>query len=298
MDEVKAEVTSGAETPAVSEPVAQEQAVPQPTYLPEPRHPLQDILDKAAAKKVEQEAKQEPAKEGLAAPQAAPTETWSLDKWDGNPTSLPEKLRKIVTNNQAAFTQKSQEVAQLKQYKDAYEQLQSQIQAQQTSQLEITQEEFEAAQLDPQKFMQLAKKAAAIELSKEKAALQPIIQDLQFKQMTVENQQKISDFATQHPDFWELYDKGLIEPFVKQTGDLEGSYTKAREIADRFKQDVKAEIKQEVQVKKSATSMIPTQAHQVEVVYVRHQSEALEAAARNAMSRKRVKVIVDPNRAV
>lgn len=295
MDEVKTEVTAGS-TPTVSDtqPVAQDSHPVTPA--PEPRHPLQDILDKAAAKKQTEAKPQEPVKEGLAEP--APSEPWTLDKWDGKPESLPDRLRKIVTDNQAAFTQKAQEAANLKQYKEAYEQLNARIQAAQNSQQEITQEEFEAAQADPSKFMELAKKAAAIELNKEKAALQPIIQDLQFKQMTVENERKISDFATKNPDFWDLYDKGLIEPFVKTTGDLEASYQKAKEIADNFKQAGKTEISQAAQVKKSATTAAPTQAHQVEVVYVRHQSEALEAAARNAMSGKRVKVIVDPNRAV
>lgn len=279
------------ELAAEQQPAASESQQSQPTApVAEPRHPLQDILDKAA-KKAEEAQPQTPPTEGLA-PKAP--EAWSLDKWDGNPATLPDKLKKIVSDNQAAFTQKAQEMAQLKQ---AYEALKAQVEttSRMSQQPLISQEEFEAAQLDPQKFMELTKKVASMELEKEKAALQPLLQDIQMKQLISENEARINSFATEHPDFWDLHGKGLIEPFVQMTGDLEASYQRARQIADNFKQTVKTELTKTVQAKKSAASLTPTTPQQVEVVYVDPGTDTTFVAAKYAMEGKRVKVQVRPN---
>lgn len=295
MEEQKTELAAPVETPAASE--TQPQTAAPVEASPEPRHPLRDILDKAMAKQTE-EAKATEVKDPGLASQQAPAEPWSLDKWDGNPGTLPEKLKKIVTDNQAAFTQKAQEAAQLKQ---ALEAMQQEAQAKQVASDVITQEEFEAAQLDPSKFMELSRRAAAIELRKEKEALQPVINEIQQKQAFVEGQQMITEFAKQHTDFWELHDKGLIEPFVKLYGTLDAAYEKATQIAAGLKQEAKTEIQKTVQGKKAASSLTPASAtQQVEVVYVRHQSEALPMAARMAAEHpgKRVKVLVDPTRAL
>jgi hypothetical protein len=295
MEEQKTtEVAAPVAVSEVTQPVVKD-APALPVYAPvEPRHPLQDILDKAMAKKQGEVAAkpQEQAKEGTTAQPAAPSEPWTLEKWDGNPASLPEKLQKIVKDNQAAFTQKSQEAAQLR---DAFNQLQAQVNAaKQKNQPSITQEEFEAAQLDPNKFMELARKAASIELEKEKAALQPILNDLQMKQMVVENERTINDFATKNPDFWDLFDRGLIEPLIKVTGNLEASYQKAKQIADSFKQSTQQAMHDSAQTKKSAMSLSPTTPQQVEVVYVENQSDVLPTATKYAMNGKQVKVRVRP----
>ncbi len=288
MEETQGELAEGAKAPEAS-PVAPEvQAAPQVQAIPEPRHPLQDILDKAKARAEEAAKPQEPVKTEV--PVKAP-DAWTIDKWDGNPTTLPDKLKKIVTDNQAAYTQKAQEVAQLKQ---AYEGLRAQVEAAKPQASGITQEEFEAAQLDPNKFLALTRKVANMELEREKAALQPMLQDIQMKQLVSENEAKINSFATQHPDFWELHDKGLIQPLIQVTGNLEASYQQAKTIANNFKNSVKQEMQQQAQVKKSAGSLAPTTPQQVEVVYVDPGTDTTFVAAKYAMEGKRVTVKVRP----
>lgn len=282
---------SAPEAPVESTPAASEvqPEAPKQTVTNEPRHPLQDILDKAVAKKQATEPTQAPKEEALAQKAA---ETFDLSKWDGNVLTLPDKVKKIVTDNQAAFHAKSKEAAELKQQYEALNQQVQQYmaQVQQAQQKPLfTQQEFEAAQLDPNKFLELTQRVAKNIVDAEKAQIAPVLSQLEFNQKVVENERMINDFSTQHKDFWHLYDAGILEPLVKAHG-LEDGYAKAVEIASKFEQKAVADAQARVQQKKGSISAKPTTSQSIETVFKGTADERLREAMRLASEGKHVKV--------
>lgn len=264
----------------------------------EPRHPLQDVLDKAAEKaKAKEAAQTEPTKsEALGEPK--PAEVFDLAKWDGNALTLPDKIKKIVTDNQAAFHEKAKEAAELKARYEELHQVVNQYaqQIQQTQQQAnplFTKEEFEAAQLDPNKFLELTSRVAKNIVEAEKAQLAPIISQLEFNQKVVENEKVINDFASKNKDFWQLYDAGILEPYVSKLG-LEEGYKTAASIANKFKQQALTESQARVQEKKGSITAKPTSTQSIEVTYVDRPDQVLPTAARYAAEGKKVKVKVKP----
>jgi hypothetical protein len=259
----------------------------------EPRHPLMDVLDKAAEKaKAKEAAPKEVKKEGLA--EKAP-ETFDYSKWDGATQSLPEKLQKIVKDNQAAFTEKAKEAATFKQQ---YDELQAkvnnylqEIDKQKQAKPLFSQEEFEAAQLDPNKFLELTQRVAKNIVDAEKAQIAPLMNQLQFNQQVVENERVINDFASKNPDFWQLYDAKILEPFVKEHG-LEKGYAMAKEVAAKFEQQATQKSQARVNEKKGAITSKPTNTQSIEVTYVDRPEDVLPTAMRYAAEGKHVKVKV------
>lgn len=298
------ELATGSETQtqqpvASSEPQKQDISLPQKETVPtEPRHPLQDVLDKAA-KKAEEAQKQKVEADKTLAVKPAVEPAFDIAKWDGNANSLPDKLKKIVSDNQAAFTKKAQEATEFKQ---KFETLNAQVQQYLEQQKlqhaaqnpPFTKEEYDAAMLDPNKFLVLTQKVAQGIVDAEKAQLQPVISQIEFNQKVAENERVINKFAEVKKDFWELYDDGILEPLVTQYG-LEEGYKRAADFKEKSSQRALAASQQRVQQKKSATTVAPTQPQQVEVVYVERQSEVLPMAAKLAAEGKKVKVRVRPN---
>lgn len=287
--------------PVQSEPVVEAPKTEVSAVLPEvkkevvstePRHPLQDILDKAAKKAEANKAvPKEENKEGLAAP-AAP-EVFDLSKWDGNALTLPDKIKKIVTDNQVAFHEKAKEAAELK---AQYEALQGMVNnyAQQIAQPDpaqplFTKEEFEQAQLDPNKFLDLTTRVAQHIVDQKAQGLEPLISQIQFNQQVTENEKAINDFAGKHQDFWQLYDAGILEPLVTKHG-LEQGYNLAAKAKANLMQEAINLSQNRVQQKKASIAAVPTQAQSIEVTYVDRPEDALPTAARFAAEGKKVKV--------
>ncbi len=298
------EVTSTETAPAQVAPVTPEVSAVQPEVKKEfvstePRHPLQDVLDKAAKKAEEAklatqtEAKKE---ETLGTP---PVESFDLSKWDGNALTLPAKIQKIVVDNQVAFHAKAKEAAELKAQNDAMSglinQYTQQVKAQQQqNQPLFTPEEFEAAQLDPKKFLDLTSRVAKNIVDAEKAQIAPVLNQIDFNQRVVENERVINEFSNQHKDFWQLYDAGILEPFVKELG-LDQGYAKAVEVASKFQQKATQEAQARVQEKKGSISAKPTNTQSIEVTYVDKAEDVLPTAMRFAAEGKHVKVRVRPH---
>ena len=159
----------------------------------EPRHPLQDILDKAA-KKAEEAKKAVPTeqKKEETLGEQKPVSTFEYAKWDKNVLTLPDDIKKIVVDNQVAFHQKAKEAAELKAQYDALSQLVNkyteQVQATQNQKPLFTKEEFEAAQLDPNKFLELTSRVAQNIVEAEKAKIAPVISQVEFNQKVAENE--------------------------------------------------------------------------------------------------------------
>jgi hypothetical protein len=260
----------------------------------EPRHPLMDILDKAAAKKAKAEASKVEEKPAVTEKVA---ESFDYNKWDGDTKSLPDKLQKIVKDNQAAFHEKAKEASTFKQQ---FEELQAKVNnyvqelnKQNQNKPLFTQQEFEAAQLDPTKFNELINRVVEQKVSEKEAQIAPVISEVQFQQQVVENERLIGDFAAKNKDFWNLYDAGILEPMVKELG-LEAGYAKASEIAGKFQQAATQSAQARVQEKKASISVKPTNTQSIEVSYVDRPEDVLPTAMRFAAEGKKVKVKVKP----
>lgn len=289
--------TTPADTSA--QPVASEvqPAEPQKEYVSnEPRHPLQDVLDKAAAKeKAKAEATSKEVKpEALDAKASAPAFDYS--KWDGNVLTLPDNIKKIISDNQSAFHSKAQEAAE---YKQQFEALQTKVNdylqsIEQQKQPLFTEEEFQSAQLNPDKFLELTTRVANHIVAQEKRQLEPMLSQIQFNQQVAENEKRINQFADQHNDFWKLYEAGILEPLVSTHG-LEKGYEMASGIANKLSQEAIQKSQARVQEKKASISATPTSASSIEVVYVNNQSDVLPTAAKFAAEGKKVKVKYKPN---
>jgi len=304
-DEQKPELAQGAE---VSQPVAPVEAAPAPAasevqpevkkeYVSnEPRHPLQDILDKAAEKEKAQVAATSKEVKPEALGEKSPAPAFDYSKWDGNVLTLPDNIQKVIKDNQAAFHTKAQEAAE---YKQQFEELQGKVDQylqsvkQQESPL-FTEEEFQAAQLDPNKFLELTSKVAQHIVEKEKQQLTPMITQIQFNQQVAENEKRINEFAAKHPDFWSLYEAGVLEPLVSAHG-LEKGYETASTIANNLKQDAIQKSQARVQEKKASISATPTPSALIEVMYVNNPNEVLPTQIRMAAEGKKVKVRYKPN---
>ena len=298
-EEQQAELaTPGAATPSESVAPVASDVQPETTkehVSNEPRHTLKYALDKAVekAKADETATSPETKKEALPEDKGA---TFDYSKWDGNVLTLPDDVRKLVDDNKQAFHTKAQEAAD---YKTKLDSLQSQVneylEAVKKSEEKplFTEDEFQAAQLDPNKFLELSQRVAKDIVEKEKAQLTPMISKIQFNQQVAENEKKINDFASKHNDFWSLYEAGALEPFVKEHG-LEKGYEMAAGIVSRLEQAAVQKAQARVQEKKASVSVTPTQSTTMEVLYVNNPNEVLSTQIRMAAEGKKIKVRYRP----
>jgi hypothetical protein len=299
--ELAQEPVASAAPEAMSAPVASEvQPDVKKEYVStEPRHPLQDVLDKAAERaKAKEAATSNEGKPGALDAKASAT-AFDYSKWDGNALTLPDNIKKIINDNQTAFHSKSQEAAE---FKTQLETLQGQVneylqtleyQKSQGNPL-FTEEEFQAAQLDPNKFLELTSKVAQHIVEKEKQQLTPMISQIQFNQQVAENEKRVNDFASKNPDFWNLYEAGILEPLVSTHG-LEKGFQMASGISKKIQQAEIQKSQARVQEKKASVSATPTQSTSIDTVYVNNPNDVLLTAARYAAEGKKVKVKYKPN---
>lgn len=302
-DEQKPELATGAEvTPATPEvtsaPVASDvqPEIKKESVSNEPRHPLQDILDKAAEKAKAKEAATSKDVKPAALGDNKPAAAFDYSKWDGNVLTLPENIKKLIDDNKTAFHTKAQEAAE---YKAKLEELQNKVnsylQEKETEEHPLfSEEEFQAAQLDPNKFLELTSKVAQNIVEREKQQLTPLISQIQYNQQVAENEKKINEFAAKNPDFWNLYESGVLEPFVAKHG-LEEGYKMAANIANNLKQDAVLKAQARVQEKKASTSATPTASQSIEVLYVNNPNDVLPTQIKMAAEGKKVKVRYKPN---
>lgn len=191
-------------------------------------------------------------------------EAFDHEKWDGKVESLPEKLQKVVKDNQAAYTAKSQEAAQLKQ------QLELISKKPDASSPLFTQEEYEAALISPDKFVEVVNKLIMKGVEQKSAELLPTITKIQHTQIVAENEKAINDFAKEHEDFWDLHDASpkLFMSLIGQTKNLQETYETLKQFksaqADKAKQDAQVRVKE----KKAASTFGRTAKHTENIMYV------------------------------
>ena len=193
-------------------------------------------------------------------------EAFDIEKWDGKVEALPEKVRKIISDNQAAYTAKAQEAAQLK------KQLEQLTVTRETTKEQplLTPEEYEEAQLSPAKFVEVVNRVAERAIEKKAAELMPVISNVQRTQQIAENEKAINDFAKQHEDFWELHDSNpkLFMSLVSQTRNLQETYETLKQFKTALSEKAKQEAQVRVKEKKAATTFGRTSKHTENVMYI------------------------------
>lgn len=177
-------------------------------------------------------------------------ETFDIEKWDGKVDLLPEKLRKIVVDNQAAYTAKAQEAAKLKQ------EIELLTRKPTIEQPLFTPDEYEEAQLNPAKFAELVNRVASKVVEQKSAELLPVLTKVQHEQAVAQNEKLINEFAETHEDFWELHDASpeLFMALVDKTRDLNKTYETLKKFKSHESEKAKLEAQSRIKEKKNAST--------------------------------------------
>ena len=193
-------------------------------------------------------------------------DAFNYEKWDGKVESLPEKLQKIVKDNQAMATAKAQEAARYKQELE----LLSVKREEAIEQPLVTPEEYEEAQLSPAKFVEVVNKLIARGVEKKAAELMPIVNQVQRTQQVAENEKAINDFAKEHEDFWELHDASpsLFMALIGQNRDLGKTYETLKQFKNSHEEKAKQAAQNRVKEKKNASTFSRTAKHTENVMYI------------------------------
>lgn len=235
----------------------------------EEQKPIEELATELEAKSGK---KDEPAQSEISntdsdkSEKVPPKETFDLEKWDGKVELLPEKLRKIVTDNQAAYTAKAQEAAR---YKQELEQLTTKVEPTKDRPL-MTPEEFEEAQLSPEKFMEVSERIANRAVERKVAELMPVFQKIQQTQTVAENQQAINEFAKEHEDFWDIHDADpeLFLSIASQTKDLNKTYGMLSKFKAKLADQEKNKAQGRVKEKKNASTFSRSTNQTENVVFI------------------------------
>jgi len=242
----------------------------------------------------------------------------TLEDWNGNDVEkLPKPLQARAKGILRYLHQKSQEVASVKHLAQAYQEMTSHPEfqeylqwkdqranaPQQAPQQEafetLSEDDFLAAQTDPNKFVEVQQK-----LLMQQAA--PVLQKLQTleskiahyeqKERQAEASRKLDTFASQHPDFWKInptvMKSALEEVIQKKKGTIDEAYNYAKSIEKQYVEKAKSELKQQVDEKKNAVTAPPSKSLEPNVIYVKDSREATRVAFENAQLGKRVDVRV------
>lgn len=215
-------------------------------------------------------------------------EAFNFEKWDGKVESLPEKVQKIVKDNQAMATAKAQEAAQ---YKKQLEEMSVRKPESVSNAPLFTQDEYEEAQLNPNKFAELVERVSNKVVEQKSQELMPIVSKIQYEQTVASNEKAINDFAKEHTDFWELYEDGLLEPFVQQTKNLEQAYSMAKAIVEKREARANQKAQGRVKEKKAASTFGRSTSHTENVMFINGtKDDALRKQIELAMQGKNIQV--------
>lgn len=255
-----------------------------------------------------------PVSDGQPETASEPTEQEIAD-WNGNDVEkLPKPLQARAKGILRYLHQKSQEAAKVTHLAQAYqemvnhpefqeylqwtEQRKSAPQQQEAASEPLSEDDFLAAQTDPNKFVEVQQKllmqqAAPVlnELKQLKQELTAIKQEKAHEQAS----RKLDAFASQHPDFWKINPtimKSVLSDVMKKGGSVEDAYNQAKAVEKQYLEQARGQIKQQVEEKKKAVTASPSKSIEPEVIYVKDAREANRVAFENAKLGKRVDVRV------
>lgn len=214
-------------------------------------------------------------------------ETFNAEKWDGNVEALPENIRKVIKDNQAAFTKSQQELAELRKQ---VEQPKQPVAAE-PQPLQITQEDFEEAQINPNKFVDVVTRLVKQGVEEAKKELVPVVTNIQREQDIAKHQKAINDFAETHEDFWDLYEDGLLMPFIEKHKDLTRAYEEGKNILSKLEARANAQAQDRVREKKNASTFGKGTSHTENVMYIEgSKDDVLRKQIELAAEGKRIQV--------
>lgn len=239
-----------------------------------------------------------------------------IEDWNGNDVEkLPKPLQARARGMLRYLHEKSQEAAQVKHLAQAHQELmnhpefkefiewkEAKLNAPQQPAMEvepITDDDFLAAQTDPNKFMEVQKRIMmqeAAPLLNELKELREYVETDRREKAETKASQQLDAFASQHPDFWKkdpvLMKAALTEIVGKRKGTVEDAYNYVLNVEKQLQERAKADIKKQVDEKKKAVTAAPSKSMDPEIIYVKDSREATRVAFENAKLGKRVDVRV------
>lgn len=233
--------------------------------------------------------------------------------WQGDPDDLPKSLQNRGMGVLRYLTKQTQMMGEEKKLAEEYRKLQSDpvftqfMQAkthpntapvQPSAQAPLyTREELEEAQVNPEKLGEIINRVSAAKVRQAEEQVGGVLSQLQTRQAFIDRKQELQDFAELHPDFWDLNDRGLMKPFIREIvdtgqGTILDAYSKAKEVREKFRQEARQEAHGLVQTKKAAFTAPPTPSNEPEIIWASDKNEATKLAFENALQGKKVQVRV------
>ena len=248
-------------------------------------------------------------------PETAPEAAPDLEEWTGNDVEkLPKPLQARAKGILRYLHEKSQEAAQVKHLANAYQEMvnhpefQEFIQwkdnrnnaPQQQEEVEtLSEDDFLAAQTDPNKFVEVQQKLLMQQAAPVLNELKQLKQELTAMKREKSQEQasrQLDAFASQHPDFWKINPtimKAVLEEVVqKKGGSVEDAYNQAKAVERQYLDQAKVTLHKQVEEKRKAVTAAPSKSIEPEVIYVKDSREATRVAFENAKLGKRVDVRV------
>jgi hypothetical protein len=166
----------------------------------------------------------------------------------------------------------------------------------QLPQVQLSEEEFLAAQADPAKFEGLLQNR--IQQTLGPIANQAIqkINGLERELAISKQEREIDAFAAQHKDFWDKNPE-LMKAAISKTKDLSQAYNLVNQWEKAEQQKALSAHQKKVQEKRQASSASPSKSMDPKTIYVSSETEANKIAFQYAKQGKRVDVQIDPNKA-
>jgi len=246
-----------------------------------------------------------------AQPEPVKTEVPEDYEWEGDPNTLEKPLQNRAKGVLRYLTKQSQALAEEKKLAEEYRKVQSDPLYQQYLQYKergtvqqpvqpsalFTVSELEEAQVNPGKLGELMERAVNSRISQAEQQVVGKLEALQSKQTFIDKQQELQDFAELHPDFWDLHQKGLIKPYIREIvdtgqGTLQDAYNKAKEVREQFRKEALMETQGRVNQKKAAFTSAPTPSNEPDIIWANDKNEATKIAFENALLGKKVQVKV------
>ena len=229
-------------------------------------------------------------------------ENW---EWDGNVNAVEPPFRKRALGMQRYLTKRSQELAEAQKKAEEFDRLREDPSYQQFLQLKqspgqaqdgipsdqsiITQDDIAIAQSDP-KYAALINRVAQAE-----QFVRSRLNAIDQKQAVSEKSQEIQSVAELYPDFWDLYDAGILKPVVREIvdagkGTILDAYHRAKEIETYYDKRALQKTQGRIQEKKTAFSSPPSNASEAQEIWTDNESDTTRIAFENALLGKKVSV--------
>lgn len=264
-----------------------------------------------------QEVTTESATEQQPEPSQTPNPEPEIEEWNGNDVDkLPKPLQARAKGMLQYLHKVSQEAAQVKNQAQAYQEITNHPEFQEFIQWKeqrlnntaaptnqpissqpLTEDEFLAAQVDPNKFVEVQERLLMQKAQPFLNELQAVKQELAtMKQEKIQAQakDKLEAFGKANPKFWEINPvimKAVLEDVVqKKGGTLEDALKVAESLEKQYYEKANGQIKQQVEAKKAAVSASPSKSMEPEVIYVNNKQDRDRIAFENAKLGKRVDV--------